>query len=217
VQLELHHSPRKLFPAAAPEPARSVLLLPGLNNSGPHHWQSHWERLPHFSRVDFGNWTEPKLHEWIARLDRAVRESPRPLVLAAHSLGCLAAVWWAALSWSEAFSEKVVGALLVAPPDVDSENIEFRLRDFRPLPRVRLPFPSILVASRNDPYCRYETAQDLARSWGSEIVDAGAVGHINSASALGEWSCGLRLLAGISGHNANLLIAELGLRTQMAD
>lgn len=193
-----------------------VLLLPGLDGSPPRHWQSHWEQLSHCRRVALGDWSRPRLHDWVPALDRAVRESARPVVLAAHSLGCLAAAWWASLCWVDAFRDKVRGALLIAPPDVDALTADPRIRDFRPLPRLRLPFRTIIVASRDDPYAPYARSERMAACWGSELVDAGEAGHLNADSGLYEWTQGLRLLAGLSGHNPNLLVAELGLRTAMA-
>jgi predicted alpha/beta hydrolase family esterase len=193
-----------------------VLLLPGLGDSPPRHWQSHWEQLSHCRRVSLGDWSRPRLHEWVPALDRAVRESARPVVLAAHSLGCLAAAWWASLCWVEAFRDKVRGALFVAPPDVDALEADPRIRDFRPLPRLRLPFRTILVASRSDPYAPYARSERMAACWGSELVDAGEAGHLNAESGLYEWTQGLRLLAGLSGDNPNLMVAELGLRSAMA-
>lgn len=200
----------------APETEADVLILPGLDNSGPNHWQSHWESLAPCRRVDFGDWTEPKLHEWVPALDRAIRAAERPVVLAAHSLGCLAVAWWASLRWSAGVVRKVKGALLVAPPDVDRVDATPRIRDFRPLPRGRLPFPSILVASRDDPYGGYDWARDAAGAWGSDLVDAGAAGHLNADSGIDEWPKGLRLLAALAGRNPNLLVAELGLRRALA-
>ena len=193
-----------------------ILLLPGLDGSPPRHWQSHWEQLSHCRCVALGDWSRPRLHDWVPALDRAVRESARPVVLAAHSLGCMAAAWWASLCWVDAFRDKVRGALLVAPPDVDALTAEPRIRDFRPLPRLRLPFRSLLVASRDDPYAPYERSAQMAASWGSELVDAGEAGHLNAESGLYEWTQGLRLIARMSGHNPNLLVAELGLREAMA-
>lgn len=191
--------------------AASVLLLPGLDNSGPDHWQSHWAVLSNFSRVDFGDWVHPTPDQWVPRLDRAVRESTRPLVLAAHSLGCLTVGWWASLMWSEAFRDKLAGALLVAPADVEA-GVEPRLNSFAPLPLLPLPFRTIVVASRNDPYAAFGKSQAMAAAWGAELVDAGEAGHINAESDLGGWPEGLRLLAGLTGHKGNLLTAELGLR-----
>lgn len=194
------------------EPCR-VLLLPGLDNSGPEHWQSQWERLPGFSRVDFGDWAAPRLHEWVPRLDCAVRDCPGPLVFAAHSLGCLAVAWWAALSWTPTLSEKVRGALLVAPPDVDSPEVDRRLRDFRPIPQGRLPFPSIVIASRTDPHATFTRSAGMARAWGSELADCGPSGHINAASSLGDWFAGLRMLSRLSGHDRARLAEDLRPKT----
>ena len=217
MQLDLHQSSaRRHHPVAEEQGPHSVLILPGLDDSGSRHWQSAWSRLPHFRRVEFEDWAAPRLDDWVPRLDRAVRESRRPLVLVAHSLGCITAAWWAALSWGEAYREKVRGALLVAPPDIDNDGIDPRIRGFRPMPQMRLPFPSLLVASENDGYCRLERAEEFAAAWGSDFVNAGHLGHINADSPIGAWSEGLRHLARLSGHNANLLVAELGLRTALA-
>ena len=205
-------SPESVSELVVPPPAvrpADVLLLPGLDNSGPGHWQSRWETHPGFARVDFGDWVQPRLHEWIPRLDRAIEASEAPVVLAAHSLGCLAVVWWAALSWRQSLRGKLQGALLVAPPDVDVESTPGRIRDFRPVPALRLPFPSVLVASRDDPFARFDRAREMARSWGSTLIDAGEAGHINADSGLGDWSCGLRILSSLSGHDANRLVAGL--------
>lgn len=203
--------------ATSRDPAGAdVLILPGIDNSGPGHWQTHWEMLPQCRRVDFGDWTQPRLHDWVTALDRAVRASARPVVLAAHSLGCLAVVWWASQRWTGRFARTVKGALLVAPPDVDALDIESRLRDFRPLPRPRLPFPSILVASRDDPYAAFDRAEAMAAAWGCRLIDAGAAGHLNADSGLDEWPRGLRLLAGLSGDNPNLLVTQFGLRRALA-
>lgn len=197
------------------EPA-AVLTIPGLDGSCRRHWQSYWEILPNFNRVEFTDVQSPKLHEWVPQLDRYIRESPRPVVMAAHSLGCLAAVWWMTKAWSEAFRSKVRGLLLVAPPDVDVESADARIRDFRPTPLNRLPVPAIVVASRNDPFATLERSFELACLWGAEFVDIGPAGHINAQSRLGEWSDGLKILARLTGHNPNLLIAEVGLRTLLA-
>lgn len=198
------------------EDAASILILPGLDNSGPRHWQSYWELLGHCSRVDLGNWERPKLHDWVPALDRAIREAPRPVVLAAHSLGCFAAAWWATLCWVDALKEKVRGALLVAPPDVDALDVDTRIRDFRPLPRLRLPFRSVVVASRNDPYADFNRASEIAAAWGSELVDVGPSGHVNAESGLREWPRGLRLVAELGGHDPDRLVTELGIRTAFA-
>ena len=208
--------PAAAFPFPTEPVEAALLTIPGLDDSGPRHWQTHWERLAHCRRADLGDWAQPRLDEWVPALDRAIREHPRPIVLVAHSLGCIATVWWARLCWSEAFREKVRGALLVAPADVEAIDANPRIRDFRPIPAFPLPFRTILVASRDDPHAGFERSLAMADAWGSELVDLGCAGHINADSALHEWPRGLRLAAEIGGNNANLLVAELSLRSALA-
>lgn len=172
-----------------------VLTIPGLGNSGPAHWQSVWERQrDDCERVDLGTWNTPHRNTWVNKLNLAIHRAGRPVILVAHSLGCLAAAWWAKLE-QPAADRPVLGALLVAPPDVDFFPMDERLGKFAPTPGDRLPFPSILVASHNDPYIGFRAAQRLARLWGSRFADAGAVGHINADSDLGDWPFGQLLLS----------------------
>jgi predicted alpha/beta hydrolase family esterase len=171
-----------------------VLTIPGLNNSGPGHWQTIWEETRgDCRRVDLGSWASPSRNIWVSRLDAAIRECEGPIVLAAHSLGCLAVAWWGALQ-SQPYGWPVAGALLVAPPDCERMETPETIGGFAPAPRAPLPFPSIVVASRNDPHIFYERAHSLGKYWGSQIVDAGHSGHINAQSGLGEWRFGQGLL-----------------------
>ena len=125
-----------------------VLTIPGLNNSGPGHWQTLWEGMRgDCERVDLGSWASPNRNAWVTRLDAAIREVEGPIILAAHSLGCLAVAWWGALQ-SQAYGWPVTGALLVAPPDCDRMETPETIGGFGPTPRAQLPFPSIVVASR---------------------------------------------------------------------
>lgn len=180
-----------------------VLTVPGLNNSGPGHWQTIWEQQrDDCRRVELGMWDRPHRNTWVNQLNLAIRAADRPVVLAAHSLGCLAVAWWAQLERPEA-GHNVLGALLVAPPEVDFFPIDERIAPFAPTPSIALPFPSILVASHNDPYMGYRASRRLARTWGSNFADAGRVGHINADSDLGEWPFGQFLLQQLlrkSGH-----------------
>ncbi|HKR18418.1 alpha/beta hydrolase [Rhizorhapis sp.] len=171
-----------------------ILTVPGLNNSGPGHWQTIWEAVRNdCERVDLGMWDRPHRNTWVNKLNAAIRQADRPVILAAHSLGCLAVAWWAALE-RPPFGHPVAGALLVAPPDVDTATLDGRLTAFGPAPKGLLPFPSIVAASRNDPYISFTRAHTLAKFWGSHCVDAGEVGHINAESRLGEWEYGQYLL-----------------------
>lgn len=172
-----------------------VLLVPGLNNSGPDHWQTLWERdLPQSQRVDLGMWDNPHRNTWVNKLNLAIHRSGRPVVLVAHSLGCHAVAWWAEYE-QPAFGNPVVGALLVAPPDVEGEDRDPRLKRFAPLVGSRLPFRSVVAASQNDPYASFGLAKRFARKWGSRLIDAGPIGHINASSGIGNWPYGRYLLA----------------------
>lgn len=171
-----------------------ILLIPGLNNSGPDHWQSRWEaRRGDCVRVDLGMWDAPHRNTWVNKLNLAICRADAPVVLVAHSLGCATVAWWAEYE-QPAYGNPVVGALLVAPPDVERPGTDERLARFGACPRAELPFPSILVASRNDPYCSYRTALSLARDWGSHFAGVGEAGHINAESNLGDWAEGEYLL-----------------------
>jgi hypothetical protein len=176
----------------------NVLIVPGLDGSGPEHWQTLWERrLARCERVQMGDWAFPERSKWIRRLDQEIRIANAPVLIAAHSLGSLTVAWWAKERWSLGNQERVIGALLVAPPDVERDDTPERIKSFAPLPREPLPFPSLLVASRDDPYATFETSSRIAAMWGSQLIDAGVLGHINAASGIGEWSEGLRLLASL--------------------
>jgi len=171
-----------------------ILIIPGYSNSGPDHWQTRWERqLSTARRAELGNWDSPKRDIWTSALVRAVEACRRPVVLVAHSLGVVTVAHAAPLLPAKA----VRGAFLVGLPDVERSGFEPAIdRAFAPLPRDPLPFPSVLVASRTDPYCSYERAEDFAYAWGAAIVDAGDAGHINTASGYGPWPEGLMRFAG---------------------
>ncbi|MBC2666048.1 alpha/beta hydrolase [Novosphingobium flavum] len=171
-----------------------ILIIPGLGDSGPQHWQSHWEReRSDCHRVDLGMWDNPHRNTWVNKLNLAIERAQRPVVLVAHSLGCLAVAWWAEYE-RPGPGHMVTGALLVAPPDVDRPGLDPRVARFGAAPRRELPFEAWLVASSNDPWCARTSAVELARDWGCRFVDAGAVGHINADSGLGDWAFGKRLL-----------------------
>lgn len=179
----------------------TILIVPGLGGSGPQHWQTIWEQqLPRASKVDLGLWEEPHRNTWINNLNLAIKQAEQPVVLVAHSLGCLLVAWWARLEQTE-WAKPVTAALLVAPPEVDFFPLDERVSRFAPTPTETLPFPSRLVASRNDPWMGFHTAQSLARRWGSTFVDAGSCGHINADSQLSDWRFGQEQLALLRGQS----------------
>lgn len=161
-----------------------ILIIPGYTNSGPDHWQTRWEeKLSSARRVEQAEWSKPVLADWKANLVAAVNEATKPVVLVAHSLGVATAV-----QAVPEFRTKVAGAFFVAPPDVANPQVRPKhLMTFGPYPREPLPFPSITVASRNDPFCAFEVAEDIAGAWGSLFIDAGERGHINAESGHGPW------------------------------
>jgi len=182
-----------------------VLTVPGLDGSDPSHWQSVWEReREDCARADLGNWSRPDRNSWVSRLNIAIRGAGRPVVLAAHSLGCHAVAWWAALE-RPAYGDPVIGALLVAPPDLDVAPTDDRLAAFGPMPVAPLPFASIVVASQDDPYVQHHRARRTAQFWGSHFEDAGPAGHLNAESDLGDWRFGQALLEKLIGQSAGPL------------
>jgi len=168
----------------------TVLIVPGIDDSGPGHWQTAWQaRLPRAARVSQRDWARPRLSDWVKGLDLALSSLPAPVVLSAHSLGCLTVAAWAAGH----LRGPVAAALLVAPPDPASSPFPPRAQGFSPVPAAALPFPSLVVASENDPFASTAYSLACAQAWGSVFHQAGRLGHINAASQLGAWEQGLVL------------------------
>lgn len=170
---------------------RNVLVLPGWENSGPRHWQSLWEQRHGYRRVEQHDWMRPLRGDWVARLEDMVLDCDEPAVLVAHSLGCILAAAWAAHS---RHTHHVKAALLVAPGDVEQPAIREQIPTWSPISLQRLPFPSVLLASRNDPYCAFDRARGFAQAWGAQFMDYGDCGHINADSGLASWPEGHVLL-----------------------
>ena len=170
------------------------LIIPGWQGSPDDHWQSHWQRsLPNSARVEQLDWLTPRREDWVAALDRQIHADPRPAILIAHSLGCITVAHWAATA-SVASLRRVRGALLVAPADVQRANCPEALRNFAPIPRDLLPFPSQVVGSDNDSAASAGRAIELARDWGSEAAILAGAGHINVKSGHQRWEQGFAYL-----------------------
>lgn len=169
-----------------------IIIVPGYTNSGPTHWQSRWEeKLSTARRVEQAEWSKPVREDWTARVVEEVNKAERPVVLVAHSLGIPAVI-----HAIPEFRKRVAGGFFVAPPDVSNLAIRPKhLMTFGPYPRAPLPFPSLVIASRNDPYCSFDVAEDIAAAWGSQFIDAGESGHINSDSGHGPWPEGTMVFA----------------------
>jgi uncharacterized protein len=174
-----------------------ILVIPGLGGSGPDHWQSRWEaKIPAVRRVVQADWEKPGLAAWRARIVEEVERAARPVVLVAHSLGVLAAVHAAPFLAKGESSGKVKGGFLVAPPSVEALSGWDTLDPaFLTLPGQPLPFPALVIASRDDLFASFAESEALARTLGAELIDAGFSGHINSESGHGPWPEGLMRFA----------------------
>lgn len=168
----------------------TVLIAPGYENSGPGHWQTLWEQEnSNFIRVQQRDWLNPVCSEWVQALDRAIRNTAGPKILVGHSLGCTTIT-----KWAETHQDQIVGALLVAPPDLELSAVAALAPDFSPDSIARLNFPSIVVASTHDIYCSLEKVKMMAEAWGSRIVTIERAGHINVETGYGPWPEGKELL-----------------------
>lgn len=198
-----------------------IVIVPGWRDSAPGHWQSLWaERLAGVVRVQQDDWITPSRAAWVASIGRSILAQAGPVVVVAHSLGCIATAHLPAEA-----AARISGALLVAPADPERRSV---LNDFAPVPHQKLPYRSVLVASSNDPYCPVRLAGAFARAWGSEFVrmppgaeppqarrtplggrrkapwGPGAAGHINLESGHGEWPLGMALLQSLLGESPAL-------------
>jgi predicted alpha/beta hydrolase family esterase len=184
---------RRSVETAAP----TALIVPGLRDHVPDHWQT--LLAPKLAKSA----TVPRIGRdnllcaaWVAALDDSLRAIEGPVVLVAHSAGVMMVVHWA-----RRYRRRVQAALLAAPPDFESplppgypSMQALSENGWTPTPRERLPFPSIVAASTNDPLARYERVAALASAWGSRLVNVGAVGHLNPASGHGDWPLAETLL-----------------------
>lgn len=186
-----HHDATRPGSTAVALPGVRALTLPGWLGSGPDHWQSRWEALHGFARVEQDDWHWPRRGDWMARLEEVVLASTAPVVLAAHSLGCQLVAAWAAHTRS---ANRIRAALLVAPADTERGDMPPQLHTWRRVAGGRLPFATLVVASSDDPFCRVDRARSFAGEWGAGFLDAGPRGHLNAESGLGDWPQGLALL-----------------------
>jgi predicted alpha/beta hydrolase family esterase len=169
-----------------------LLIIPGLGDSGEKHWQSFWlQKFSNSTKVIQDNWDEPQLEEWLDRLDENIQKLEEPTILVAHSLAVSLVMHWL----SQNNSQNIVGAMLVAPADVDSsEHTPDFLRHFSPIPTQAVPFPSLVIGTENDTYMSLERATELANYWGSDFINIGQKGHVNSDSNLEYWEEGQNYL-----------------------
>jgi uncharacterized protein len=170
----------------------NYFIVPGLGNSGPEHWQTYFEtKGDNFIRINQQEWDAPNCADWIETIDTALANVDlNTVVLIGHSLACTSIAHWA-----KRYGKKIKGALLVAPSDVDVPGYNFPTTGFSPIPSDKILFKTIVVASTNDEWVTLERAQYFANNWGSEFINIGDAGHINTAAGFGKWDEGLTLLA----------------------
>ena len=175
----------------------TILIVPGLRDHVEDHWQTHLQRrLPNARAVAPLEADKLSRAARVAALDAALAAIDGPVMLVAHSAGVMIVAHWARQA-----TRAIDGALLAAPADLDTPMPEgyptpdaLDAHGWAPVPTQRLPFPSIVAASRNDPLARFERAEAFAAGWGSKLVDLGEVGHLNPASGYGEWHDAERLI-----------------------
>lgn len=159
-----------------------VVIVPGLHNSGPRHWQTLWQqRLPDCSRISLRQWARPDLQAWTDAVVETAHKQ-RASYLVAHSFGCLAAIN------ALASIESVRSVLLVAPADPEKFGVASQL------PHSPLPVPGLVVGSLTDPWFTWTKAQQWAQRWQLPIYCVGDGGHINAESGHGDWPEGWELL-----------------------
>ena len=182
------------------------LIVPGWQGSPDNHWQSHWQRtLPNSARVEQHDWLAPQRLDWVAALEHAILAAPGPVILVAHSLGCITVAHWAAQA-DTALLKRVQGALLVAPADVERAGCSPALHNFASIPMQRLPFASHVVSSDNDPAVSTTRAVQLAQAWGAEVALLPGAGHINVKSGHERWEQGFALLYRLQGQAEQRLL-----------
>ncbi|HJV94795.1 MAG TPA: alpha/beta fold hydrolase [Albitalea sp.] len=175
----------------------AVLIVPGLRDHVPQHWQTLLA-----AKLERVRTVPPLEHDKlscaarVAAIEHALAQIDGPVVLVAHSAGAIMVAHWAAQS-----RRAIHAALLAAPADLETAMPEgyppleaLRSNGWLPIPRAPLPFASIVAASSNDPLARYERVVQMSHDWGSRLVDVGAVGHLNPAAGFGEWPRGEELV-----------------------
>lgn len=167
-----------------------IVSVPGIGNSGPNHWQTHWERIfPKMIRISPASWTAPELGNWVKEIDRVSGSSDMGPVFVCHSLGCLAF-----LHWAQQTTSSWQGALLVGVPDATGVNFPKSAAGFAPRNISVMRSPMLVLESSDDPYDPVGEGRQLAQTAGGTVINLGCKGHINEASGLGDWKEGQGIL-----------------------
>ncbi len=169
----------------------AYVFIPGFGNSRGEHWQNKWfKKIPNSYWLEQKHWTEPECSVWVDCLEACVQKIDEPIIFISHSLGGLTLVEWAK-RFPINNEKKIAGAFMVAVPDPLQSNVPPAIRGYSKYPLTPLPFPSKMIASTNDPYCKVRRSEFFAKNWASELEFVGAKGHINPDAGFGEWNEGL--------------------------
>lgn len=166
----------------------TYINVPGLGGSGEHHWQTFWEKAyPEIGRVEQEDWDHPVCTIWVDQLCKTITDSgSKPVVLIGHSLGCATIVHAAA----QHKLNGVAAAFLVAMPDVERADFPKECIGFSPMPQLKLPFPSVMIASENDPYISSAELKKWTGVLGGDFISVGEREHIGTAAKLEYWEEG---------------------------
>ncbi len=176
----------------------TIVLVPGLNNAGPAHWQTLLQnKFVNIVRVKQDDWDNPSRKPWIAGIEQIVKTIDGPIVFVGHSCGSVAIAQWAE-QFGGCYSN-IKGALLVAPADVDRENAHIDILAMRPLPKAAINFKSIIICSDNDDHCTLDKSYLLARQWNSEVVLVKGGSHFHTEAGYGKWPLVEQLMAELAG------------------
>ncbi|MEG0340540.1 MAG: alpha/beta hydrolase [Acinetobacter sp.] len=168
----------------------TVLIIPGLRDHVADHWQTLLQaKLENVRSVPPLETDKLNCEKRVAAIQAQLEQIEGPVILVAHSAGVLMTVHWAAKHQHD-----IQGALLVTPPDLTKNwpanypsADTLRNEGWDPLPNQELPFPSIVVASTNDHLASLGAVEEMAKLWGSQLLNLGAVGHMNPAAGFGPW------------------------------
>lgn len=165
---------------------KNIYLLPGLYNSGPDHWQTHWQKEYGFIRINQQEWNKPLCDDWLNTIEATLKgEDHTQVILIGHSTACCTIV-----KWAEKYKHIIKGVLLVAPSDTESPYYPDGPIGFAPMPSFHLPFPSIIITSTNDEVVSLERAKTFSASWGSKLIVVENGGHLGGDANLGLWPFG---------------------------
>ena len=168
----------------------NIVFVAGYGNSLGTHWQNAWCNVTTNSYwVEQSDWNDPECDDWVESLNDLLKTLHGPIVLVSHSLGGSTIV-----EWNKKYSANIVAAFMVAVPDVHSDYFPDAITGYQDLPITKLPFPSMLLASTDDPYASYERAEYFSKQWGSSLINVGSLGHVNVDSNIADWPEGYDLL-----------------------